>query len=698
MKRCPTCGYHLADNEIYCPNCDLFDLAGQRIPGHHDTYLQELYDFSRVSAEPEVPEVEEPAETTKNDEIKEADGAVAPGLAINEVKEMTVAEVLEQYAEQEAEVEAEEAEKAQGLVSDESAMPEEAEVEATAASDEKEAELAEEPAAETETANETPTTTELPLAQEDDSAETKAPTEVNQASLTEEEPPTDEVESAKTSTPSADAELEEPIKVPETAANEELADETSENSAIPLDQVNEDAEVPAPVPVQSANETVVSEHENEATIESPVPPASEKSDITAEVPAPEKPSDNTEVVAGSAENSNETAQATDKLLAPVTSASERTEPSQTEKPKKVRKGLYIGLAVVVLAGGGIGWAAHQHQAQQQQAATEAKALETFQSLLNSFYTADGVYLRENGPSLAELQQDFAKLTKTQQTAQQPVMDELEEKQAASQTVNKLFTEPVLVGSDVKDGLLASATAAIPEDFTGTDAFYKKANQALAAAREQLATVKSAQEKMKAVYTDKVVASATSEQLAAAETALKAVKNQALVKTENEHYAEALTAAKKAEAQAKAEAEKKAAEKAAEEAAAAKAAEEKAAAEKEAAAEATKDQSTSANASTNQPWMATNQAQVADTANAAWDWAPGVQAKVIQTCIDRGYIVAGGYTLEPVAIENGEGYYNLYGTSSASSLLKGTPDSQLPVYLVTINCKTGWFQGNASRNN
>lgn len=98
---------------------------------------------------------------------------------------------------------------------------------------------------------------------------------------------------------------------------------------------------------------------------------------------------------------------------------------------------------------------------------------------------------------------------------------------------------------------------------------------------------------------------------------------------------------------------------------------------------------------NEPIMATNPSAVADTSNPAWVWNAGIKEKVIQTCIDRGYIVAGGYYLEPVTIENGEGYYNLFATNTKSSLLKGISEKALPYYIVTINCKTGYFRGNGN---
>ncbi|EOL44416.1 cell division site-positioning protein MapZ family protein [Enterococcus caccae] len=84
-----------------------------------------------------------------------------------------------------------------------------------------------------------------------------------------------------------------------------------------------------------------------------------------------------------------------------------------------------------------------------------------------------------------------------------------------------------------------------------------------------------------------------------------------------------------------------------------------------------------------PVYSVNANDVSDMSNPAWSWAPGIQEKVIATCIERGYITAGAYSLQPARIINGEGYYNLYGS-----------DNQ---YLVTINAKTGWFKGNASRN-
>ena len=75
----------------------------------------------------------------------------------------------------------------------------------------------------------------------------------------------------------------------------------------------------------------------------------------------------------------------------------------------------------------------------------------------------------------------------------------------------------------------------------------------------------------------------------------------------------------------------------------------------------------------------------------------VKEKVLDTVIARGYVVPGGYSLEHAKIVNGEGYYNLYATNNQSKLLEGTTEKNVHMYLVTINAKTGWFKGNASRN-
>ncbi|MGC2993834.1 cell division site-positioning protein MapZ family protein, partial [Enterococcus faecalis] len=46
-----------------------------------------------------------------------------------------------------------------------------------------------------------------------------------------------------------------------------------------------------------------------------------------------------------------------------------------------------------------------------------------------------------------------------------------------------------------------------------------------------------------------------------------------------------------------------------------------------------------------PLYAPDAAEIADSSNPAWTWAPGVNEKVLDTVIARGYVVPGGYSLE-----------------------------------------------------
>ncbi|MGG6796179.1 UNVERIFIED_CONTAM: hypothetical protein KB582_10355 [Streptococcus canis] len=76
----------------------------------------------------------------------------------------------------------------------------------------------------------------------------------------------------------------------------------------------------------------------------------------------------------------------------------------------------------------------------------------------------------------------------------------------------------------------------------------------------------------------------------------------------------------------------------------------------------------------------NQDVIADRANPSWAFNPGILEKIVATSQARGYISGNQYILEPVNIINGNGYYNMF-----------KPDG---TYLFSINCKTGYFVGNA----
>ena len=80
-------------------------------------------------------------------------------------------------------------------------------------------------------------------------------------------------------------------------------------------------------------------------------------------------------------------------------------------------------------------------------------------------------------------------------------------------------------------------------------------------------------------------------------------------------------------------------------------------------------------------------------NQAWQWDPEVKNQVLQACLSRGYIVDGGYVLERARIENKEGYYNLYAVAPSQRFSYASAKN--PVYVVTINDKTGFYKGNGN---
>ena len=77
----------------------------------------------------------------------------------------------------------------------------------------------------------------------------------------------------------------------------------------------------------------------------------------------------------------------------------------------------------------------------------------------------------------------------------------------------------------------------------------------------------------------------------------------------------------------------------------------------------------------------NESAIADSSNSAWEWTSGVLERIVAISQERGYITGNNYILQKVNIINGNGYYNMY-----------KPDG---TYLFSINCKTGYFVGNAA---
>lgn len=396
----------------------------------------------------------------------------------------------------------------------------------------------------------------------------------------------------------------------------------------------------------------------------------------------------------------------ESISEPVATASEEksfeAEPA-VSKPKTSRKKWPIALAAaVLLAGGGSAYAYHQHQEVQAQKQAQAELNAEIKDLQKD---VDALYLDENkeylkaGITTEEVKKTLDKVTdlganeETKELKAELVA--IEEKLDLQNQVNALFVKPVISGNQLAKDVPLASQEAITLKVSGPDSFDQLLAQGVQNAKEQLDQLNNAQAAVTALIKDgKAIANPKEVDYQAAQKLVTAL----VASDEKTELSDKL---KLVETKIN---ENKAAEKAAQE----KAAAEKAAAEKAAQEKAAQQNSASANSSlpaeaspnmqtnsANQPILANDAADIADTGNPAWTWNSGVLDKVLATCIQRGYIVAGGYKLEPVRIENGEGYYNLYATTNKAPLTANYKDSDLPLYLVTINCKTGYFRGNGN---
>ncbi len=394
---------------------------------------------------------------------------------------------------------------------------------------------------------------------------------------------------------------------------------------------------------------------------------------------------------------------------PQESNLEKKDLDKTQK-KKSKKVPYLALAAVLLLGGG-GWAYYDHhQKVEAEVAAEAKRqrqMEDLHGKLAAFYTDDHhQFIRADmiHQDLSKLKNDLSSLKNEKGYSElETTYQDIQSKIQDIQKVNEWFVAPVIVDDHLADDIKLKADKEIQTIETDNTDFGKLIQQAQTEAKNQYAELQTAKEKTAIVFKDgKVVGSATRDQYKTAKEAVEKVKNTDLSAQLNEQLKQVdkmLTDKEKKEEEEKKKAEeaKKAAEEQAKQAAQAAAAAQ--AAQQAAVAQAAQQEAASSTPSSsnsaNQPIKSARASDIADASNPAWTWAPGVQSKVIATCIQRGYIVEGGYRVEKARIENGEGYYNLYATSTKSALMKGIGESALPFYIVTINCKTGWFGGNGS---
>ncbi|WP_281738713.1 cell division site-positioning protein MapZ family protein [Enterococcus dispar] len=410
-------------------------------------------------------------------------------------------------------------------------------------------------------------------------------------------------------------------------------------------------------------------------------------------------------------------EALDNSASPIGDQGEAVRPDQEEKidnlssteqvSKSPRKKWPFVLlaAAIILGGSGYGYYVHDQnvkaQAQQEQQKIE-KQETAIQTQLADFYTDNTHQFIKSDKTANQLTdlttqvnnlKEAAKSAGTKDNTEELTNEikSIQEKMDIITQVNNLFETPVVKGSEIKTATAIKGSTIDIEPLTTDDEFSKTINNVISDAKSQLNDLNTAKKAIAVVYTDeKVKDNATRQQYQTAQKAVaKLVEgNQKKTLMANLEKVDDVLSKKEA-AETKKQQEAQAA-------AAKKAANDNAQSESEQSnnlpAEASPNMQPNNN---NAPIMAINPSAVADTNNTAWVWNAGIQEKVIQTCIDRGYIVAGGYYLEPVTIENGEGYYNLFATNTRSSLLKGISEKALPYYIVTINCKTGYFRGNGN---
>ncbi|MGM0232433.1 cell division site-positioning protein MapZ family protein [Enterococcus sp. AZ094] len=413
----------------------------------------------------------------------------------------------------------------------------------------------------------------------------------------------------------------------------------------------------------------------------------------------------------------------DPIPEPITAADETPQKataeeetsSSSESKKSPRKALYITAACLLVAAGG-GWAYYYQQQQQEtarqtQLAQENRTLDQIENELNDFYTNDERVFIKSDKTAEQLTAVTNQLADFQDHERYEILSQeaetIADKLAALTEINSYFSSPAVVEDQLEEVSLKEAAAVTMAKRENGDAFDELINQAIDMGQKEFSAIEEVQNAVKSMVAlsgdGEAPASVTRENYNALMKKIQALPIDSLVEsltTELRKVDTALTKRETATQQAAAQ------QQAAQEAAQAAASENNASASSSGSTSAaTPAQSTSEEEyvlspntptnTNNQPIIPARQSDLNDVNNSAWVWADGVQEKIIATAIARGYVVEGGYTFERVRIVNGEGYYNFYATNAQGSLLKGTDDSAFPLYLFTVNAKTGYFRGNGN---
>lgn len=355
-----------------------------------------------------------------------------------------------------------------------------------------------------------------------------------------------------------------------------------------------------------------------------------------------------------------------------------------------RKKLIIGLsAAAVLAVGGF----YVYSNEQDKAAEKDRValIDSTEKELNSLFSSkDKVFLKNDikESDFKKAQEELDKLkSKDGYDNLKELFDEAEGKFNKQEKMNDLFKSPIMVGKELKEDVLVKNSSPITltrvsEEKDGFDILFNKAFDEAEKQKNQLVAINEKLDQL--IKDDSVVKTATRKQYEETEELIKALKDEDAKK-------DYLAKLKKVDTYlVDSEKKKQEAEELARQA------------EEQRLAELNQQNQTNTTTQTIAPTTPTGpggnykwgnrQDAYIDYNDAAWGWAPGVQEKVIAEVISRGYVVEGGYTLVPKYIENGEGFYDLYATTNSKIFPKSKPE-EFPLYVVTINAKTGWFKGN-----
>lgn len=399
---------------------------------------------------------------------------------------------------------------------------------------------------------------------------------------------------------------------------------------------------------------------------------------------------------------------------PQKATAEEKTPVSTENKKSPRKALYITVACLLVAAGG-GWAYYYQQQQQEtarqtQLAQENRTLDQIENELNDFYTDDERVFIKSDKTAEQLAAVTNQLADFQDHERYDALSQeaetIADKLAALTEINSYFSSPAVVGDQLEEVPLKEAAAVTMAKRENGDAFDELINQAIDMGQKEFSAIEEVQNAVKSMVAlsgdGEAPASVTRENYNALMKKVQALSIDSLVESLTTELRKVDTALTKRETATQQAAAQQQAEQAAQAAASENNSSASSGGSSSAAAPA---QSTSEEEyvlspntptnTNNQPIIPARQSDLDDVNNSAWVWADGVQEKIIATAIARGYVVEGGYTFERVRIVNGEGYYNFYATNAQGSLLKGTDDSAFPLYLFTVNAKTGYFRGNGN---